>query len=167
MKDFMWWKNKKNKNKVYKTGAEREDETKKLRVDLIPYDLIVLCKNKANAENIDMEELSQQNQYQWVLDWQTSKDDPATLARLLCLFVTYHLVVPRSLESLAYVMTDGLKKYPKDNWKKGIPIDRCINSLTRHYLSFCVDESNMEHLGGMLFNALAIVYYIENDLYDN
>lgn len=151
-------------NKVYKTGAQRESEEKKLRVDLVPYDLINLCKNRAEADNIDMEHLSTTLPYQWVLDWQTNKNDRNTLARLLCLFVTYHLAVPRSLEALAYVMTEGLQKYPKDNWKKGIPIDRCINSLTRHYLSFCTDETNLEHLGGMLFNAIAIVYYIENKL---
>ena len=160
MNGYMWWST--SKNTRYKTGAERESEEGKLRVDLVPYDIIDSCRNKAVSENIPMEELLEIYPYQWVLDWQLNKDKHGDLHRILCLFIYVHMNVPCALESLAFVMTEGLKKYPKDNWKNGI--SRCVNSLTRHYLAFQNDESNLEHLGGMLFNALAIVYYIEQGL---
>jgi hypothetical protein len=67
-----------------------------------------------------------------------------------------------SLTPLVEVMMYGCHKYTRDNWKKGFPKEKLIDSLLRHALALAdgeeIDpENNIHHIGGIMFNAMA--YY--------
>ena len=44
----------------------------------------------------------------------------------------YDLIPPDVLELVAWHFTHSLKKYPENNWKKGLPLSSHIQSLLRH-----------------------------------
>lgn len=50
----------------------------------------------------------------------------------------------------------GAVKYGRDNWKKGQPISRYIDSIYRHlwaYMDGCEEE---DHLGAVIWNAMCL-----------
>jgi hypothetical protein len=46
----------------------------------------------------------------------------------------FHCLPYEAIEALAKLYEAGAKKYAKDNWKKGIPFSRYLDSLLRHAL---------------------------------
>jgi hypothetical protein len=68
-----------------------------------------------------------------------------------------------SIECLAKVLMYGKTKYSKDNWKKGWYKQDLTDSLMRHTLAVLKGEEfdpehGISHIGGVLFNAMAIEY---------
>lgn len=52
----------------------------------------------------------------------------------------------------------GAKKYTRNNWKKGIPSSRYMQSLLRHAYQYLAGEREEDHLSAILFNAGGIIY---------
>ncbi len=68
-----------------------------------------------------------------------------------------------SIEPLAKVLMYGKVKYAKDNWKKGWKRQDLVDSLLRHTLALSQGEeldpeNGISHVGGVLFNAMALEY---------
>lgn len=78
-----------------------------------------------------------------------------------------------SIECLAKVLMYGKKKYAKDNWKKGWYKQDLTDSLMRHTLAVLRGEEfdpehGISHIGGVLFNAMALEYCrLNNKFLDN
>ena len=72
-----------------------------------------------------------------------------------------------SLIPMVQVLEYGAKKYGKRNWKKGLPVSECIESLLRHTFSLlsgeeCDEESTLRHIGHMQANCMFIAYNLKN-----
>ena len=52
---------------------------------------------------------------------------------------------------------DGATKYGRDNWMKGIPLSRYIDSLYRHLWQFMEDDDKEDHAGAIIWNAMSLV----------
>jgi hypothetical protein len=68
------------------------------------------------------------------------------------------------LRQTALVMEFGEAKYDRGNWRKGIPYNRCLDSLLRHILAFkegeTLDpESGLPHLGHAACNIQFLLRY--------
>jgi hypothetical protein len=68
---------------------------------------------------------------------------------------------PNAIEMFAEVTEYGASKYSINNWKKGLPVRRVVDSLMRHLSAFMdgemVDEeSRCSHLGHIIWNAMAL-----------
>jgi|TARA_R100000234_G_scaffold99885_1_gene68613 hypothetical protein len=66
------------------------------------------------------------------------------------------LIPVSALRSVAKRFEDGATKYGRDNWKKGQPLSRYVDSLNRHlwdYLDGCQKE---DHLGAVIWNAMCL-----------
>jgi hypothetical protein len=68
------------------------------------------------------------------------------------------------LRQTALVMGFGERKYDRGNWRKGIPYNRCLDSLFRHILSFkegetLDSESGLPHLGHAAANIMFLLRY--------
>lgn len=68
------------------------------------------------------------------------------------------------LRQTALVMEFGERKYDRGNWRKGIPYNRCLDSLFRHILSFkegeTLDaESGLHHLAHAAANIQFLLRY--------
>lgn len=79
----------------------------------------------------------------------------------------YDLIPPSALKSLAEVLTFGLKKYPRDNWKKCEDNSRYISALYRHLESWrdgeeFDQESNISHLSHAIANLAFLIELNKN-----
>ena len=66
------------------------------------------------------------------------------------------LIPVSSLRSVAKRFEDGAYKYGRDNWKKGQPLSRYVDSINRHlwdWLEGCEEE---DHLGAVIWNAMCL-----------
>lgn len=82
----------------------------------------------------------------------------------------YSLVDLSSLEPCARVLEFGAEKYARNNWKKGMPMAKIIDSMLRHISALqkgeMLDpESGLSHIGHIQCNALFLGGpNVENDL---
>lgn len=65
----------------------------------------------------------------------------------------------RALERVAMQYKRGLKKYGRNNWRKGMPLSRVTESLLRHAIAWKEGDDGEDHLAAVVFNALAIMEY--------
>lgn len=56
----------------------------------------------------------------------------------------------------------GAEKYEVDNWKKGIPEDRYIDSAIRHYLKYIDGQNDEDHFVAFIWNITCLIWTIEN-----
>lgn len=71
-----------------------------------------------------------------------------------------------AVEEINKVLEFGAKKYAPNNWKKGFPVSRVLNSCLRHLFSFLrgerVDpESGLSHIAHAACNLLFILYFLK------
>lgn len=73
----------------------------------------------------------------------------------------FGLVPPYPLKRLAQHYTNGAVKYGENNWTKGIPCSRSWESLERHVQDFKDGKMDEDHLAAIVWNAFAIMWYME------
>jgi len=71
------------------------------------------------------------------------------------------LISPFFETRLANWLTEGMKKYSRRNWEKGIPIDRCVGSLKRHLNAYRAGETDEDHISAVACNVMFIIHYEE------
>lgn len=79
----------------------------------------------------------------------------------------WSLVDFESLEPLVEVLEFGAEKYAPNNWKKGLPITKTMESLLRHAFAYLSGEDNdpesgASHIGHIMCNAMFITHMTEN-----
>lgn len=72
--------------------------------------------------------------------------------------IRYDLLPIECLKRLAEHYTKGAKKYDDNNWKKGIPTKRFIESAWRHWGEYLLGETEEDHLSALVFNVFGIMY---------
>lgn len=76
--------------------------------------------------------------------------------------IRYDLIPIECLKRLAEHYTKGAKKYEENNWKKGIPTERFIESAWRHWAEYLFGEKGEDHLSALVFNVFGIMYNEEH-----
>ena len=79
------------------------------------------------------------------------------------------LIPPELDEGFAEITTFGAKKYAARNWEKGMDWMKMVASLKRHLLEWekgtdLDPESGYNHMKHVLWNAGALVTYIERNI---
>lgn len=65
----------------------------------------------------------------------------------------FALIPPCALRAIARRFEDGATKYGRDNWQKGIPLSRYVDSIMRHTLQAAEGDATEDHYGAILWNA--------------
>lgn len=83
----------------------------------------------------------------------------------------FDLIPPEGLRRLADLYARGAEKYGDDNWKKGQPYSRAYASLFRHLIQWREGDRSEDHMAGVAWNAMALMFYEEqmpelNDLFE-
>lgn len=126
----------------FETGAVRDCAEGKGRCDLVPieafYDLV-----RGNDEIFRQ------------LGCFQNKKNPYILELIFNEFVTtYFKSNYDAFLELAIHFEEGAKKYSDNNWKKGIPLDRYLDSAVRHYCKFKRGDTDERHDRAFLWNII-------------
>jgi len=86
----------------------------------------------------------------------------------------YSLLDFNSFEDAVKILEQGIEKYGRDNWKKGLKQSEIADSLMRHLFAFLSGEDNDKesghpHTGHIICNAMFLSYMHKNrkDLADH
>ena len=61
-----------------------------------------------------------------------------------------------ALRAVSRRFEDGAEKYGRNNWKKGIPVSRYIDSINRHLWQFMEEDEVEDHLSAVIWNAMCL-----------
>lgn len=67
-----------------------------------------------------------------------------------------------SMLELSKHFAEGMKKYGKDNWKKGIPISSYMDSGIRHYLKVKAGWEDENHDRAFVWNMMCAIWTMNN-----
>lgn len=70
----------------------------------------------------------------------------------------YDLLYPEAIRREACLYERGAVKYEANNWKKGIPSSRFMQSMLRHAFQYLAGDRSEDHLAAVRFNAAGIMY---------
>ena len=91
----------------------------------------------------------------WQLGCFQVDKDPYFLEIIFKEFVsTYFKSKYDAFLELAIHFEEGAKKYSDNNWKKGIPVERYLDSAVRHYCKFKRGDIDERHDRAFLWNIL-------------
>jgi hypothetical protein len=62
------------------------------------------------------------------------------------------------LERVAWHYQNNIGRYGRDNWRKGLPARRCLQSLLRHVWAAARGKSDEDHLSAIVFNVFCIMH---------
>lgn len=77
-----------------------------------------------------------------------------------------HLFPTHALTRLAQHFENGARKYQKDNWRKGIPLSRYLDSAFRHWCGVRDCLKDEDHSAAVLWNMACFIetaYMIQNN----
>lgn len=127
---------------TFESGAVRDCAEGKGRCDLVPIE--AFCEATRSADDI-LGKLGGFQKYK----------DPCILKLIFCEFVsTYFKSNYDAFLELAVHFEEGSKKYSENNWKKGIPVERYLDSAVRHYCKFKRGDTDERHDRAFLWNIL-------------
>lgn len=75
----------------------------------------------------------------------------------------FDLISPIGERRLARRYEQGAEKYGDNNWQKGIPISRCLDSAKRHINQFLAGDKTEDHLGAAAWNIFTAMHMEERN----
>jgi len=72
--------------------------------------------------------------------------------------IRWDLLPVEALKRVAIHYTNGAKKYEANNWRKGIPTEKFVECVCRHWAEYLLGETDEDHLSAVVFNVLGIIY---------
>ncbi len=69
----------------------------------------------------------------------------------------FDLLPVHAITRLAQHFENGAKKYDADNWRRGIPLNRYLDSALRHLFEFADGEKDEDHAIAAAWNILCLV----------
>ena len=141
----------------FATGAVRDIQKGKGRCDLLPLDVIAeISQYDRRSIFNSISAFQETGNYGYL--WTT-----------FCEFV-YKVwynpeksdTISTALLEVAIQFEEGAKKYGDNNWRKGIPASRYIDSAVRHYLKWSRGDKDEPHDRACAWNLLACMWTCKN-----
>lgn len=133
----------------FETGAVRDIQEGKGRCDLMPLDVVGELIGSPELTSIAMFKTTGDTKYLY----NSVKD-----------FITNRLSISQEsmMLEVAKHFEDGAKKYGENNWQKGIPVSRYIDSAVRHFLKYCAGWEDEPHDRAFCWNVLCCIWTKEH-----
>lgn len=131
-----------------KTGAVRDMQEGKGRLDLVPFDVALDIMAGYDRANV----------FRWIWEFSITGD----YGNLLYIIESFAKVREWDLATLMIEVSkqfeDGCRKYGLDNWKKGLPARIYVNSALRHYLKWLRGDQDEPHDRAFVWNLMACIW---------
>lgn len=129
----------------FTTGAVRDIQEGKGRCDLLPLDVVAIWITHSPV-------LAR------IRDFKTTGEHHNLIRALEAFCSDRSWDVPTMLLEVSKQFEDGAKKYGENNWQKGIPTKRYIDSAIRHYLKWCRGDEDEPHDRAFCWNVIACIW---------
>jgi len=73
----------------------------------------------------------------------------------------FDLISPHAIARIAGVYERGARNHGDNNWMKGIPYSRLIDSAMRHLNQFQRGMTDEDHIAQSAWNLIALLHFIE------
>ena len=138
-----------SERREFDTGAVRDMSAGKGRCDLMP-----LAEIATTFNDVIICEIASFTQTQSVV----------YLHNAIRVFVSvYYPSEEDAMLDLAKHYENGLKKYPENNWKKGIPVSSFIDSGVRHYYKAKRGDDDENHRAAFMWNMYGCIWTVLHD----
>lgn len=129
------------KRQEFATGARRDTEDGKLKLQYIPFKaLIELARKVGGKDDYLFIDRSKHQIHQ-----ATGTLRPDLIPQLM-------------IDRLAALYSRGEVKYGANNWQKGIDMMRTFGSLLRHAYAWVLGDTSEDHLAAVIWNATALMW---------
>lgn len=132
----------------FQTGAVRDIDDTKGNTTLLPLDEVATFLMSREIMNIQKFKESGEIGYLYLAISEFNKNHDWTDADAML--------------ELSKHYSDGMKKYGKDNWKKGIPISSYMDSGIRHYLKVLAEWTDENHCRAFIWNMMCAIWTMNN-----
>ena len=137
------------KRQEYSTGAVRDITEGKGRCDLLALDVVGIIMDDPVIISIGKYQNKKDKHYLYEALRQAIKK-------------IYDGKTAHAMLEVAHHFEEGAKKYGDNNWQKGIPVDRYIDSTVRHYLKWLDGWTDEPHDRATLWNLMCCIWTIEH-----
>ena len=141
------------KRTEFESGAVRDIQEGKGRCDLLPLDVV----NELFDWACDSRIICNINKYMRKGDYVVLFDTLDEFIEAFCKDDIYTALLEVSIH-----FEEGCKKYGEDNWQKGIPTKRYIDSAVRHYLKFRRGDTDERHDRAFMWNIMCCIWTCVN-----
>ncbi|MFA7109712.1 MAG: dATP/dGTP diphosphohydrolase domain-containing protein [Sphaerochaetaceae bacterium] len=138
----------------FDTGAVRDIQKGKGRCDLLPLDVIADYGHDPQLGFISRFQETGDARYLW--------EAFEYMVPILWGKTIETERIPNALLGVAIQFEDGAEKYGDNNWRKGIPASRYIDSAVRHYLKWLRGDKDEPHNRACVWNLLACMWTCKN-----
>ena len=119
------------------------------RLDLMPLDIVAMLLSSQKA----------QSDVLWHIHGFTETGDTSYLiGALRCFCELRGWDMPTMILETAIHMAYGAEKYSPNNWKKGIPAERYVDSSTRHFLRWLRGDNDEAHDRAVCWNLICCAW---------
>lgn len=66
--------------------------------------------------------------------------------------------MPTAILEVSIHFEEGAKKYAPNNWKKGIPVERYVDSAMRHFLKWLRGDDDEPHDRAVIWNLMCAIW---------
>lgn len=142
----------------FETGAVRDIQEGKGRFDLVPIWEFMNVVNVSNSIDEDEDSVltnlgifTKNGEFRYL-----------ELAANCMIDECFNGNIYLALTELAHHFEEGALKYEANNWKKGIPVERYLDSAVRHYCKFKMNITDERHDRACLWNLVCCLWTLEN-----
>lgn len=139
----------------FESGAVRDIQEGKGRCDLLPLNEVSILLTKTNYDNVG--EILR-SIYEFI-----NHHDDLYLYESIMLFSELRWEnIETCILEVAKHYEDGARKYGDNNWRKGIPVSRYIDSGVRHLLKYYRGDNDEPHDRAFVWNMLGAIWTFNN-----
>ena len=136
----------------FPSGAVRDVQEGKGEPSLMPLMVVAQLLDERMGGDVVMGEIAQFAKYGKTIALYNALTRFATLAfgdvETLLLEVSIHY-------------SEGAKKYGRDNWQKGLPVNGYLNSAIRHYLKWRRGDKDEPHDRAFCWNIMCCIWEVD------
>lgn len=134
----------------FSTGAVRDIQEGKGRCDLMPLDVVAMI--------LDDDEEEPYNVMKCIHDFIATNDIQNLRDAIYIFRIMEWPDTETMLLDVAKHFEDGAVKYGENNWQKGIPVKRYIDSAARHYLKVLRGDNDEPHERAFVWNIMCAIW---------